>query len=343
MPKKNGNGTSSSPQTAAYGSETFPDLHHKMSKKVAQLTKVIYHLNTRNEDFQSELQHSQTSHAHEVEEILSDAADKINAFKAKLANAKKDSATAVALSRLKKQHKSEKEEAMNDFNTFKTNVRDREDKLRKEFGIKVEGMIKKMEDTKGKFQLRVTKFKAALERMQANKGASNAELDAMKEAHRLELDDLVKETNKKYSDMLAQRLDEEDKLELRLKEETEIRMKEMLRKHALTLATLKETMENNCRKEVEETKKISELEASKMKTHLVSKMEHLLSDLESVRRSESELKGANSSLQDHVQQLDNEVATLKEELNRTKRTLENIKTTSGKCVGFFCVEDVLVF
>ncbi len=29
--------------------ELFPDLHHKMSKKIAQLTKVIYHLNTKNE------------------------------------------------------------------------------------------------------------------------------------------------------------------------------------------------------------------------------------------------------------------------------------------------------
>lgn len=30
--------------------DVFPDLHHKMSKKIAQLTKVIYHLNTKNED-----------------------------------------------------------------------------------------------------------------------------------------------------------------------------------------------------------------------------------------------------------------------------------------------------
>lgn len=29
--------------------EVFPDIHHKMSKKIAQLTKVIYHLNTKNE------------------------------------------------------------------------------------------------------------------------------------------------------------------------------------------------------------------------------------------------------------------------------------------------------
>ena len=30
----------------------FPDLHLKMSKKIAQLTKVIYHLNTKNDDHQ---------------------------------------------------------------------------------------------------------------------------------------------------------------------------------------------------------------------------------------------------------------------------------------------------
>jgi hypothetical protein len=36
--------------------EVFPDLHHKMSKKIAQLTKVIYHLNTKNEDHEYEIQ-----------------------------------------------------------------------------------------------------------------------------------------------------------------------------------------------------------------------------------------------------------------------------------------------
>ena len=35
--------------TMGASSDVFPDLHHKMSKKIAQLTKVIYHLNTRNE------------------------------------------------------------------------------------------------------------------------------------------------------------------------------------------------------------------------------------------------------------------------------------------------------
>lgn len=39
--------------TVKKAGEVFPDLHHKMSKKIAQLTKVIYHLNTKNEDRQA--------------------------------------------------------------------------------------------------------------------------------------------------------------------------------------------------------------------------------------------------------------------------------------------------
>ena len=32
--------------------DLFPDIHYKMSKKIAQLTKVIYQLNSKNEDHQ---------------------------------------------------------------------------------------------------------------------------------------------------------------------------------------------------------------------------------------------------------------------------------------------------
>ena len=41
----------------------FPDLHLKMSKKIAQLTKVIYHLNTRNEDHELAMRRTRAAHA----------------------------------------------------------------------------------------------------------------------------------------------------------------------------------------------------------------------------------------------------------------------------------------
>lgn len=62
-------------------SEVFPDLHHKMSKKIAQLTKVIYHLNTKNEDHAMEVEQLNANHQVEIQQILRDAANRINKFK----------------------------------------------------------------------------------------------------------------------------------------------------------------------------------------------------------------------------------------------------------------------
>ena len=61
--------------------EVFPDLHHKMSKKIAQLTKVIYHLNTKNEDHAMELEVIASNHQLEIQQILRDAANRISKFK----------------------------------------------------------------------------------------------------------------------------------------------------------------------------------------------------------------------------------------------------------------------
>lgn len=47
------NGGPTGAVTTLKAGDVFPDLHHKMSKKIAQLTKVIYHLNTKNEDRQA--------------------------------------------------------------------------------------------------------------------------------------------------------------------------------------------------------------------------------------------------------------------------------------------------
>ena len=66
--------------------EVFPDLHHKMSKKIAQLTKVIYHLNTKNEDHQTELDVMTSNHQMEIQQILRDAASRIGKFKEVIEN-----------------------------------------------------------------------------------------------------------------------------------------------------------------------------------------------------------------------------------------------------------------
>lgn len=47
----------------------FPDFHHKMSKKIAQLTKVIYHLNTKNDDHEQQLKTVTDNYESEIQEV----------------------------------------------------------------------------------------------------------------------------------------------------------------------------------------------------------------------------------------------------------------------------------
>ena len=45
--------------TTKYNADTGnvpPEVHYKMAKKIAQLTKVIYYLNTKHEDHQDEME-----------------------------------------------------------------------------------------------------------------------------------------------------------------------------------------------------------------------------------------------------------------------------------------------
>ena len=48
---------------------SFPDMHHKMSKKIAQLTKVIYYLNTKNDDCEYEVSQVSRSYEDEINDV----------------------------------------------------------------------------------------------------------------------------------------------------------------------------------------------------------------------------------------------------------------------------------
>jgi len=45
------------------------DLHKKMSKKIAQLTRVIYQLNTKNDDHELELQQQAMTYENDIDQV----------------------------------------------------------------------------------------------------------------------------------------------------------------------------------------------------------------------------------------------------------------------------------
>ncbi|KAJ3080344.1 hypothetical protein HDU99_008642, partial [Rhizoclosmatium hyalinum] len=58
-----------------------PEVVFKMSKKIAQLTKVIYYLNTKNEDHNVEIQSLIDAYEDELTEAIKDGTNKITELK----------------------------------------------------------------------------------------------------------------------------------------------------------------------------------------------------------------------------------------------------------------------
>ena len=61
--------------------DEFPDLHHKMSKKIAQLTKVIFHLNTKTDENDYNIRNIVQTYEQEMDIITQNANQIIQKYK----------------------------------------------------------------------------------------------------------------------------------------------------------------------------------------------------------------------------------------------------------------------
>lgn len=68
--------------------DNHSEIHNRMSKKIAQLTKVIYHLHTKNEENKSFSNALTKAHDKEIENILKDANRIVGKYKDALEKSK---------------------------------------------------------------------------------------------------------------------------------------------------------------------------------------------------------------------------------------------------------------
>ena len=101
-----------------------PELHSKLSKKVAQLTKVIYHLNTRNEDSDAKLQQVQADYEAEIASLLEESNKKITAAKDEGGGQKKAIiAMEKQVAELEKTYAAEKAKALKELEAYKAKLK----------------------------------------------------------------------------------------------------------------------------------------------------------------------------------------------------------------------------
>ncbi|XP_026522044.1 protein FAM184A [Notechis scutatus] len=181
--------SSSSVMSSHFGMEYNQDLHLKMSKKIAQLTKVIYALNTKNDEHEAAMQALKDAHEEEIQQILAETREKILQYKSKVSEEMDLKRKIQVLEESLEDHKKMKHQALTEFEAYKDRVEDMQLCAEAQHVQRVVTMSREVEEIRKKFEERLRSFIQL--QLQFEKDKRSA-LEELKAAHRLEIQDLMK-------------------------------------------------------------------------------------------------------------------------------------------------------
>ncbi|XP_071293981.1 protein FAM184A isoform X7 [Agelaius tricolor] len=171
------------------GAEQTADLHFKMSKKIAQLTKVIYALNTKNDEHEAAIQALKDAHEEEIQQILAETREKILQYKSKVAEEMDLKRKIQVLEESLEDHKKMKHQALTEFEAYKDRVEDMQLCAEAQHVQRVVTMSREVEEIRKKFEERLRSFIQLQVQYEKDKRTA---LEELKAAHRLEIQELLK-------------------------------------------------------------------------------------------------------------------------------------------------------
>uniref|UniRef100_A0A8B9B7P5 Family with sequence similarity 184 member A n=1 Tax=Anser brachyrhynchus TaxID=132585 RepID=A0A8B9B7P5_9AVES len=171
------------------GAEHSPELHFKMSKKIAQLTKVIYALNTKNDEHEAAIQALKDAHEEEIQQILAETREKILQYKSKVAEEMDLKRKIQVLEESLEDHKKMKHQALTEFEAYKDRVEDMQLCAEAQHVQRVVTMSREVEEIRKKFEERLRSFIQLQVQYEKDKRSA---LEDLRAAHRLEIQELLK-------------------------------------------------------------------------------------------------------------------------------------------------------
>ncbi|KAM4693996.1 protein FAM184A [Discoglossus pictus] len=174
---------------ASMSMEYTAELHLKMSKKIAQLTKVIYALNTRNDEHESGIQAIKEAHEEEVQQILAETREKILQYKCKVSEETDLKRKIQALEESLEEHKKMKHQALTEFEVYKHRVEDMQLCAEAQHVQRVVTMSREVEEIRKRFEERIRSFMQLQVQFEKDKRSA---LEELRSSHRLEIQELLK-------------------------------------------------------------------------------------------------------------------------------------------------------
>ncbi|XP_046334607.2 protein FAM184A-like isoform X1 [Haliotis rufescens] len=203
------------PQNPQKDMEVTQDMHLKMSKKIAQLTKVIYALNTKNDEHDAVLQSIKEQHESELQQLLSETKEKVELYKNKI-NADSDHRKKIqTLEASLAEQEKYKSSALDEFERFKKRAEERECELKTEHSKRILDLSQEVLKAKHEFEEKIVKFEEWMQQLDIDKARA---LDEVKQKHELELDELRTFQRSQNSDWLNECAKVEDKFKTEIQE-----------------------------------------------------------------------------------------------------------------------------
>uniref|UniRef100_A0A8C1LG72 Family with sequence similarity 184 member A n=1 Tax=Cyprinus carpio TaxID=7962 RepID=A0A8C1LG72_CYPCA len=237
--------------------EYTQDLHLKMSKKIAQLTKVIYALNTKNDEHEAAIQTLKEAHEEEVQQILSETREKIMQYKSKISDEMDLKRRIQSLEESMELHERMKRQALTEFETYRQRVEDMQLCTEAQHTQRVVTMSREVEEMRRSFEEKLRSFGQLQSQFEQEKQQALEELRA---AHRQEVQELLRShqsQNANYSkdqeklgqlhkaevDSLTERVEELKQDKKRLVEEYEAKLNKAQAFYERELEAMKRTQQ----------------------------------------------------------------------------------------------------
>ncbi|XP_058422360.1 protein FAM184A [Diceros bicornis minor] len=176
-------------QQAGHSLDYSQDLHLKMSKKIAQLTKVIYALNTKNDEHESAIQALKDAHEEEIQQILAETREKILQYKSKVTEELDLKRKIQVLEASLEDHIKMKQQALTEFEAYKHRVEDMQLCAEAQHVQRIVTMSREVEEIRRKFEERLRSFGQLQVQFEKDKRLA---LEDLRTAHRREIQELLK-------------------------------------------------------------------------------------------------------------------------------------------------------
>jgi len=192
--------------------EKMEGIQHRMGKKIAQLTKVIDHLNNKNEDHEYNLRDVENQYESEIQSILQDTASKLNRFQAELRTKNDNQRVAQATRKLEEEHGRQ----IRAYEDEIQRLREKSMTVKKQFEHQVTPLMNELQHVKGEFTARLLEFKAIAQKVEENSVADARDkvvsLEYALKKSKEDYERATQESQNKYSEMLAERTTKEEEL-----------------------------------------------------------------------------------------------------------------------------------